>query len=228
MMTRQSLDSPANVMNHAVTELPAVLGCAGLGGILGALAPGVTQSLLTDRARYRRGFSPALVVAMAGMYGLLAWRIGLGLDLVAYGCLAAACIPLAVIDLIESRLPWPLVTPLYPLLAGVLGLAAILERQPAVLVRAALGMTVLLVFYLLIAFLSRGDLGAGDVRLAGALGLALGWRGWTVLVCGTVLSLLCAATVGAILIILGRANRQTPIPFGPALITGTFIALLIP
>jgi len=212
----------------AVTELPIVLACAALGAVVGAAATPLTRRLLTERDQHRLASAPVLVSATAIMFDLLAWRIGFHPDLAAYGCLAAAGIPLAAVDLIEHRLPHSLVLPLYPTLVGLFGLAALLDHDPARLLRAVLGMVTLLAFYLVIALLSRGGLGAGDVRLAGVLGLALAWHGWMALVSGTVLGLLCAAVSGAILVAVRRATRQTPIPFGPALIAGAFTALLVP
>lgn len=212
----------------AVTALPIVLGFAALGAAVGTVATPLTRRLLTHRDHQPLASTRVLATATATMFGLLAWRIGLHPDLAADACLAAAGVLLAAIDLIEHRLPSVLVVPLYPAVAGLLGLAGLLGHEPARLLRAGLGMIALLVFYLVIALLSRGGLGAGDVRLAGVLGLALAWRGWTTLLLGTVLGLLYAAVAGAVLIILRRADRRTRIPFGPALLAGAFTALLVP
>lgn len=211
-----------------MTPPPVVLGCAALGAVVGALETPITRRLLTDRDQHRYALAPALAVATATVLGLLAWRIGLHPDLAAYACLAVVGVPLAAIDLIDLRLPTPLLAPLYPVLAMLFGLAALLEHEPARLLRAALGMVALLVFSLVIALLARGGLGAGDVRLAGVLGLALAWHDWMALVSGTLFGLLYAAVAGAILIALRRASRHTAIPFGPALIAGAFTALLVP
>jgi leader peptidase (prepilin peptidase) / N-methyltransferase len=72
-----------------------------------------------------------------------------------------------------------------------------------------------------------GALGAADVRLAGLLGLALGWPGWTTVISGAMLGLLYGSLTGATMIVLRRATRHTHIPFGPALIAGAFTALLV-
>ena len=53
------------------------------------------------------------------------------------------------------------------------------------------------VIYLVIALAAPDSLGAADIRLAGLLGLALAWRGWTTLVAGTLLALLYASLTGA-------------------------------
>ncbi|MBB5157471.1 prepilin peptidase [Saccharopolyspora phatthalungensis] len=168
------------------------------------------------------------VPAMAVLFGLLAWRLGLHVELLAYSALAAVCVPLAAIDLVEQRMPTKLLLPAYPALALLFALAAVIDHDAAAMVRSLLGMASLFVFYLVIALVATGSMGAADVLLAGLLGLALAWRGWTILAAGAILGLFYGALVGAVLIALRRASRHTPIPFGPALIAGAFTALLIP
>ncbi len=85
-------------------------------------------------------------------------------------------------------------------------------------------MSVLVGFYLLLA--ATGGLGLGDVRLAGLLGLYLGWLGWTSLVTGTLTGFVLAGLTGAILMVAGRATRRTRLPFGPFMILGAFVAIL--
>lgn len=125
-------------------------------------------------------------------------------------------------------MPARLLLPAYPTLVGLFGLAALAGHHGAAMLRALAGMALLFLFYLLIALAARDSVGAADIRLAGVLGLALTWRGWTTLVAGTILALLYASLTGATLIILRRASRHTPIPFGPALIAGALTAVLLP
>jgi prepilin signal peptidase PulO-like enzyme (type II secretory pathway) len=72
---------------------------------------------------------------------------------------------------------------------------------------------------LLIAIVSKGGMGGGDIKLYAAIGVALGpWM--------TIMSLVLASFVGTIvgitLIILGIAKRKEPIAFGPFIFIGTF------
>jgi leader peptidase (prepilin peptidase) / N-methyltransferase len=87
-------------------------------------------------------------------------------------------------------------------------------------------MIFLLVFYLIIGLTAPGALGAADIRLAGLLGLALGWPGWITVIGGALLGLLYRSITGAIVIVQRRATRHTLIPFGPASIARAFTALL--
>jgi leader peptidase (prepilin peptidase)/N-methyltransferase len=163
----------------------------------------------------------------ACLFGLLAWCVGVRPELLAYSALAAVGVPLAAIDVLEQRLPAKLLMPAYPIVAALLALAAILEHNATPILRSLAGMIFLLVFYLIIALAAPGALGAADIRLAGLLGLALGWPGWTTVIGGAMLGLLYGSLTGAIMIVLRRATRHTLIPLGPALIAGAFTALLV-
>jgi leader peptidase (prepilin peptidase)/N-methyltransferase len=168
-----------------------------------------------------------LASVTACLFGLLAWRVGVRPELLAYSALAAVGVPLAAIDVLEQRLPAKLLMPVYPIVAALFALAAIADHNGTAMLRSLAGMIFLLVFYLIIALAAPGALGAGDIRLAGLLGFALGWRGWTTLIGGALLGLLYGSLTGATMIAMRRASRHTLIPFGPALIAGTFTALLL-
>ena len=70
-------------------------------------------------------------------------------------------------------------------------------------------------------------MGFGDVKLAGVLGLYLGWLGWGVLVVGGFLGFLLGAVVGGGLMLASKAGRKTQIPFGPFMISGALIAVFV-
>ncbi len=77
--------------------------------------------------------------------------------------------------------------------------------------------------FLLIAVVSRGGMGGGDVKLAAMLGAFLGWPAIAV---ALLLAFALGAGVGILLIVVGRGSRKTPIPFGPALALGAVVALV--
>jgi hypothetical protein len=55
----------------------------------------------------------------------------------------------------------------------------------------------------------------------------LAWRGWNALVAGGFAGFLFAAVYGTALLISGRATRKQQIPFGPSMIAGAFLAMLL-
>jgi len=77
-------------------------------------------------------------------------------------------------------------------------------------------------FYFLAAVSDGKWMGGGDIKLAFLMGLLLGFPNILV---GLFLGFFLGAIVGIILMIFNRAKMKSEIPFGPFLITGTWIAL---
>ena len=75
--------------------------------------------------------------------------------------------------------------------------------------------------------ISPNGMGFGDVKLALGLGAVLGWYGWGSVVLGTFAGFLFGGLYGLALVVARRAGRRTSIPFGPFLIAGAFVGLLI-
>ena len=78
-------------------------------------------------------------------------------------------------------------------------------------------------FFLLIVLISRGKwMGVGDIKLAFLMGLVLSPP--KILV-ALFLAFFIGAIIGVGLIISGKKTLKSEVPFGPFLVTGTFIAL---
>lgn len=145
--------------------------------------------------------------------------------LVAYLYLAAITVALGLIDLDVHKLPNRIVLPAY-LVAGVLFLAAsVLSGEYSALVRAGIGMAALFVLYFVMAVTYPGGMGLGDVKLAGVLGIFLGWTGWGALVVGAFSAFLLGGLYAIALILFKRANRKSGIPFGPWMLAGAWIGI---
>ncbi|KIH98667.1 hypothetical protein LP52_11995 [Streptomonospora alba] len=156
---------------------------------------------------------------------------------------AAVGVPLAAVDIRVQRLPNAIVGPAYlvavPLVLG----AAVLERAARVpaapgapalagadLLAAAEplgGMAGLAALYWLLWFVYPAGMGWGDVKIAGLVGLHLGWAGPGAVVAGTLAAFVASAVYGLALVALRRATRRTRIPFGPFMIGGALAALLV-
>ena len=144
----------------------------------------------------------------------------------AYLYLAAISVALTFIDLDTHRLPNAVVLPAY-LVAGVAFTAvALLEGEWDAFLRAAIGMSALYAFYLALRLIRPAGMGGGDVKLAGVLGIYLGWLGWGALVVGAFAAFLLGGVFGIALIVAGRAGRRTAIPFGPWMIAGAWVGIL--
>ena len=168
---------------------------------------------------------PLVELGTAALFVAVTARIGLTLALPAYLYLAAITVALALIDLDVLRLPNSIVLPSYVVGALLLAPGAIVHGDWRSAARGLLAMSVLWAFYFAIALIYPGGMGYGDVKLAGLLGLYLGWLGWGSVAVGTFAAFLLGGLVGVVLLATGRAGRKTAIPFGPAMLAGAMLAL---
>lgn len=162
----------------------------------------------------------ALAVATSLLLGATYLTIGPGAALPAYAFLAVIAVALAVIDVRVHRLPDRIVLPAYPVLIAALTLASAVSGDWAALGRALVAGVALFAIYLLLALINPAGMGLGDVKLAGLLGLALGWLGWAELVVGAFGAFLLGGLYALGLLALRRANRHTAMPFGPWMLAG--------
>ena len=75
-----------------------------------------------------------------------------------------------------------------------------------------LGWSALFAFYFLLVFVYPAGMGFGDVKLAGVLGLYLGWLGWGEVVGGAFLGFLLGGVVGVALMVAGPGRPQVEDP----------------
>src|ERR1700754_2278331 len=167
---------------------------------------------------------PLVEAATATLFVAVAARFGWSWELPAYLYLAAIAIALAAIDLDVLRLPDRIVLPSYLVALVLLTPAVIAEHSWAAATRGAIGAVLLFAFFFVLAVLPRG-MGLGDVKLAGLLGLYLGWLGWSSMVIGAFAGFLIGGVIGVLLLVMRRAGRKSRIPFGPAMLAGAFLAV---
>jgi leader peptidase (prepilin peptidase)/N-methyltransferase len=170
---------------------------------------------------------PLVEALTAVVFVILAAEFGWSAELPAYLYLGAVGVALALIDLDTRRLPNSLTLPSYAVGGVLLGIAALVEGDPSAWLRGLGGMAALFAFYFLLAFLYPAGMGFGDVKLAGVLGLYLAYQSWGTLVVGGFLGFLLGALVGGGLMLARRAGRKSTIPFGPFMLVGALLGLLI-
>jgi len=183
---------------------------------------------------------PLVELAGAIAFGLVAWRftpavfaatgapevVAAVLQLVAFLYLVAISIALALIDLDTHRLPNVIVLPAYLVGLGLLGVSALLTGSWGALALAGIGAVATGALYLALALARPGAMGMGDVKLAGVVGLFLGWLGLPELVLGTVAAFILGGIVGVGMLLAGR-GRKSAIAFGPWILAGAWVAILI-
>ncbi|MEC2306998.1 prepilin peptidase [Bacillus atrophaeus] len=75
----------------------------------------------------------------------------------------------------------------------------------------------------LIAVLSKGGIGGGDIKLFAVLGIALGVK---MLIAAFVLAVFIGMLYGACGTLSGKLDRKQPIPFAPAIAAGSLVSYL--
>jgi leader peptidase (prepilin peptidase)/N-methyltransferase len=159
--------------------------------------------------------------------GLIAAALGPVPALPLYLALCLLGVLLGAIDLACQRLPHLLVVPSIWLASALFIAIAAASGQWSVLLRAGLGAAALGAAFLLLFLLPGRGLGYGDVKLAVLLGLFLGWLGWREVVLGGMLPWLVNAPIVLALMLVGRVGRRTSLPFGPAMLVGALLAVLV-
>ena len=196
--------------------------------------PGLPWLLL--RGRFRTCAEPVapryplLGAATAALFvGVVALE-GLTWALPALLYLAAISVVLTLIDLDVHRLPDVIVLPSYPVCAALLAVASWNPGgEPAwsALGRAAVGGAGLLALYLAPTLAAPGGVGLGDVKLAGLLGLCLGWFGWGALAVGGIAAFVLGGLYAVGLLVTRRANSRSGIPFGPWMLAGAWLGIAV-
>ena len=223
---RKSLASPRSHCASCARRIPAR-----------DLVPVLSYVWLRGKCRYCSERIPARVFAVEVVMGALAaalyLKLGWGVEALLVGAGVALLVAIAVIDLEHRLIPNRLVIP------AVLVLAVLAPFWPELGIDRALffeqvhlsslvntliaGAGAFLVFLAIKAVYPAG-MGAGDVKMAGMLGLLVGYPGivvalWVAVVAGGLLA------VG--LLALGKRSRKDAMPFGPFLSAGGILALLV-
>lgn len=215
-------------------------------GVLG-VPVGAFLARVSRRMRPPSAIRPRPVAAATGLFfAVVAWwavagpgqahlthggasgptPVSVALLLIAYLYLAGVSVLLALIDLRTHTLPDRVVLPSYIIGATLLTAASLGEGNPARLLGGALGLVSLWSFYFLLAVISPAGVGFGDVKLAGLLGLYLGWLGWGPLLVGAAAAFLFGGVVAGVLLATRRVDRGAGIPFGPWMLVGAWAGIV--
>lgn len=225
-----------NVVIHRVPRKESVVSprsrCPGCGNALAARdnIPVLSWVLLKGRCRtcaepIAKRY-PLVEVVTAVLFAATALRLGADAALPAFLVGVAGVIAISAVDLelfiVPNRILYPTLFAAAPLLLAAAATEGDWDRVKTAAIGGALGWGLLLVVHLI----SPAGMGFGDVRLAGLLGMLLGWLSIGHVLVALFLAFLTAAAVGVLLIAVGVKGRKDKIPFGPFLATGAMLALL--
>ncbi len=152
---------------------------------------------------------PLMELITALLFAFAYWRLGFSVEFVVAMLLISLLVILVVSDLAYMLIPDKVLIFFLPLLLVGRVMSPLTPWWDS-LVGAVVGYGILY----LIAVLSRGGMGGGDIKLFFLLGLVLGTL-------NTLLTLFVAASIGMVVGIvvlrLRQQGRKTPIPFGPSI-----------
>jgi leader peptidase (prepilin peptidase)/N-methyltransferase len=173
-----------------------------------------------------------LLIITAGLLAGVGAFFGITVTALAYAVFVTVGVALSAIDLKHRILPNRIVLPATVVGLVVLAAAATVDGRELgnghvaeQILRTILGGVALFGVYLVLALVSPNGMGMGDVKFAGFVGMFLAFDGWRTLLAGAAASFVLAALVGALLLLVRRADRTSTIPFGPLMYLGAILAL---
>ena len=142
---------------------------------------------------------------------------GADADGICFAAVQVVLVALAAEDLRSRRIPNAVTAP-----AALLAIALRAAFERSELVEILVAGAGAFAFFLVLALLTRGGLGMGDVKLAGLLGLLLGTSAVPALFIGTL-----AGGVASVALLARGRKRGTTLAYGPYLCFGGAVAVLL-
>lgn len=166
-------------------------------------------------------------VAVAALWAAVSERASEGLPVWWWPVpliLSWAGVLLAAADLIARRLPDALTLPAYPMVALLLGAAAVGAGNTDALARATAGALLWAGGYAAVRLVAPAALGGGDVKLAGSLGALVAATSWS----GLLVAVLAANVITVAIAGPARLLGYRDVPHGPAMLAAVWLVVLHP
>jgi leader peptidase (prepilin peptidase)/N-methyltransferase len=168
---------------------------------------------------------PLVELATAALFVAAAVRFGADWALPAFCVFLASLLAISLIDVEHYIVPNRIIYPTLALCIPLLVLAAALGNRWDWLAEAAVGGVAGFLGLFIIHVVQPRGMGFGDVRLAGVIGMMLGWLGLGHVALGLFLGFVMAAVIGIALIAIKVRSRKDAIPFGPFLAAGAALTV---
>ncbi|HUR17397.1 MAG TPA: prepilin peptidase [Acidimicrobiales bacterium] len=168
---------------------------------------------------------PVVELVTALLFATVAVRLGADWALPGFLVVLAGLVAISAVDLELFIVPNRILYPTLFVAAPLLLIAAGLSHDWSSARTSALGGVLAWGLLLTIHLISPRGMGFGDVRLAGLIGMMLGWLSLGHVIVGLFLGFLTASVVGVGLILGGRRGRKDKVPFGPFLAVGAVITV---
>ncbi|GAB6182092.1 A24 family peptidase [Desulfotomaculum defluvii] len=184
------------------------------------LVPLFSYVLLKGKCRYcgvKISWQYPLVELVTGVIFLATvFNWGISWEALAMLIFFSMLVVTTVIDLYHQIIPDGVL-----LVGGILGMPMVYLQSLDQLKWGLIGFFAAGLLFLLIAIVSKGGMGGGDIKLAAVMGLYLGLKSVAI---ALFLSFLLGGLIGMLLLVTGIKGRKDPVPFGPFLAVGAVLS----
>jgi prepilin signal peptidase PulO-like enzyme (type II secretory pathway) len=210
---KESIVSPPSHCPHCNTRLKAV-----------DLFPVLSYLLRRGRCGYCRAVISPVYPIIELLTGLLFagvfYKYGFTGEMVVSILFVSLLVIITVSDMAYKIIPDKVLLPFFVTFLILRFFIHPMESYYSHLIGMVLGFTI----FLLIAVISKGGMGGGDIKLFAVVGL---FFGYPLLFLTILLSTLLGTMYGILLIIMKGAGRKTEIPFGPFIACASLISLFV-
>lgn len=182
--------------------------------------PSFAEVAASPGLAWRTAVGGAVAGGAVGLALGATWLLLVVLPLVPIGVL------LTVVDWRTQLLPKAVVVPAYAVTIAACLATAVITGDYRALLGALIGWAVLGGLYFVLWFIYPPGMGYGDVRLAGILGIALGFLGYTATAYGLLLGMLLGG-LGSVLLAALRLVDRRNCPYGPFLLIGAWAGVVL-
>lgn len=138
---------------------------------------------------------------------------------------AVISVVLSIIDIRTHRLPNAIVLPSYIVVTVLLALACLAGAPWTAFVGSIAAGALLFCLFYLLRMVPGGGMGGGDVKLAGVIGLLLGFLGTGAVVVGVATAFVLGGVFALCAMVMRRTDRRARIAFGPFLLIGAWCGI---
>ncbi len=191
------------------------------------LIPILSYVFQKGKCRYcGEGISPQypLIEILNGLLYLVVFHyFGCNLNFIFYGIVFSILIVISVIDFKFQIIPNSL--NIFLIIIGIIykGLYFTLYGILPDILNSIIGLIIPSIIFLIIAIVSKGGIGGGDIKLIGVLGFILGFK---LSILNVFLSFILGAIISIFLLLFKIKGKKDAIPFGPFICLAFMITVL--
>lgn len=159
---------------------------------------------------------PLIELLTGSLFAFTFWQIGLNIELLTALLLVSLAMILVVTDLTYMLIPNKILLFFLPFFI-ILRIISPLDPWYDAIIGGVVGYVLIMIIILV----SKGGMGAGDMKLLGVLGIVLGWK---LTLLAFFIGTFAGALIGGLLMVTKRLKRGEPMPFGPYLLFGAIVS----